>query len=337
MKRLFVAFIIIFCFQTISVSAEKAVVRGNLAGTLTPARSIENNAAREAVFHLFELLAVEYPESQIAQTVELLVTVPRPFLRYRDSFSLSVFGNLSRPLTEGVQQVEGSLLFQKQLPPSGRIMLRLPLTEDPVSSGPGVLLPSTIFTAGQFPLVIQITPIMKGLPSDLMNADIAVSADIILQDIGFLDIELLLPEADNQERKRILSAAEIMLDGNKQDQSILKETTKLDSGVYRFNMTIPGFTGENRTFTIRQGEVTVLRLSPQPVESRYTIQAPEEAMVFLNGEPVDLINRRTGLIAPGEHVFLFRIGDYQLSRRIVVEAGKSYNIELLLDINVDSR
>ncbi len=305
-------------------------VRGNLTATVSPGNDT-------ASFHLFDLVEISPVESSIAQSVELIITVPRSFLRYRDSFSISLYGDFKSPPGKGMQQASGNLILQKLLPPSGRIMLRLPLTDVRSDSGPGVLSPERKIDPSSFPLVIQIVPIMKGLPPELINAEIGLETNLLLEDAGFLDIDLQMPEEYAMSGKTALQNAEVLIDEKPADAEILISRHKLKSGLHSIKVTIPGFGSEILTFRINRGEVTGLSIAPRPLESSYTIQAPEGTVVFLNGKQLNSKEIDRGTLPPGEHIVLFRIGDYQLSRKINVSGGKNYNIELFFDIIVEDR
>jgi hypothetical protein len=325
---------ILFCLILCAAGGLGALYADTVRGNLTASVSAGND---ETSFNLFDLVEISPIESTIARSVELIITVPRSFLRYRDSFSISLYGDISSPLGKGMQQASGTLLLQKLLPPSGRIMLLLPLTDARGESGPGVLSPERRINPSSFPLVIQIVPIMKGLPSELMNADIGLTTKLLLEDAGFLDIDLQMPEEYGLSGDTDLRNAEVLLDESPADPAILISRQKLKSGLHSIKVTIPGFGSEILTFNINRGEVTALSIAPRPLESRYTIQAPEGTVVFLNGKQLDPGEIAGGTLPPGEHVVLFRIGDYQLSRKINVSGGKNYNIELFFDIIVEDR
>ncbi len=321
---------LILCAAWVSGSLYADTVRGNLTASVLPGDD-------SASFRLFDLVEISPVESTIARSVEMIITVPRSFLRYRDSFSISVYGDLTSPLGKGMQQASGKLILQKLLPPSGRILLRLPLTDARSEGGPGVLSPGRKVDASSFPIVIQIVPIMKGLPSELMNADIMLETKLLLEDAGFLDIDLQMPDDFGMSGEESLQDAEVLLDDLPADPAMLISRQKLKSGLHSVKISIPGFGTEILTFSIHRGEVTSLAIAPKPLESRYTIQAPEGTVVFLNGKQLDSKEIDGGTLPPGEHVVLFRIGDYQLSRKINVSGGKNYNIELFFDIIVEDR
>lgn len=319
----------------LTLFASGAVLRAEtVRGSLAAPVSAENG---EGSFRLFELLPVTAAESPVARSVELVITIPRPFLKYRDSFSISLYGDFSSPLSTDRQQFSGTLLYQKLLPPSGRILLRLPLTDIRSESGPGVLNPGRIFDASSFPLAIQIVPIMKGLPGELMNADIGISARVQLEDAGFLEAAVRLPGEEGAGPGVFPDGTELFLDETAAGAGFLSSKVKLKSGLHTLRVAVPGYAPETRSFTVERGETVSLLFEPEPLESRYTIQAPEGTVVYIDGKQQEYGGGREGVLSPGEHVVLFRFGDYQLSRKIDVRGGKNYNIELFFDIIVEDR
>ncbi|WP_020614183.1 hypothetical protein [Sediminispirochaeta bajacaliforniensis] len=308
----------------ISFDAHAETVRGELTSSLAP--------GDEGHFRLFELVAIPSVKNPIAKSVEVLLTIPRPFLRYRDSFALSLYGGLSTAPTEGMQQLQGRLLYQGLIPPSGKLLLRLPLSDELGQGGPGIILPDHKIAMESFPLILQIVPIMKGLPSELLSADIGISVDLLLEDVGFLTLSLELPEG---VEKPLEEDTQFLIDNKRYAEKELTEKLKLSSGLHTLRLNIHGFAEENRTFNITKGETTVLAIAPELLESHYTISAPTGTVVFIDGKQLNQPIGEEAAISPGEHVVLFRFGDYQLSRKFTVNGGKNYNIELFFDILIE--
>jgi hypothetical protein len=117
------------------------------------------------------------------------------------------------------------------------------------------------------------------------------------------------------------------------DRSRLGEEITLLPGLHRVAVRSEEFENESLTFGVERGRVTDLRVELQRPRSTLRVDAPEPAELFVNGERVGE-GRRSLSLPPGEHTLLFRLGDYSVSRKIVIEPKQDYEISLSLDILV---
>ena len=329
-RTLSLFFILSLSLPLIQLHAES--FRGELTLSLTPSVAGEEIVSN-GDFSLFELAEIVCPENPLSESIRLILDIPRSFLRYRDSFSLSLYSSYSPPAGEGIQNYSGTLLYQDMLPSFSRVSINIPLTKREQSGGAGVINVKKPLDRSIFPLVLQIVPIMKGLPAELVHSAIPISAELLLEDAGFLDLSILDPRespiADPQ-------SGIYQIDGEKIDPKRLMQPLKLSTGVHTLQIEVPGFAAENSTFSITRGERSRKKITLQPLLGKYRIQAPKGTLLYIDGEqiPSDDSESLKGELSPGEHMLFFRFGDYQLSRKIDIEGGKEYTIELFFDILV---
>ena len=93
-----------------------------------------------------------------------------------------------------------------------------------------------------------------------------------------------------------------------------------------------GYKKQVISFGISKGERTVLNLEMEKAVSFLVVEAPGNTGVFYDGEKLPFPAQNRFEVQEGEHILLFRLGDYKLSKKIEVAPGKTYKISLLLDI-----
>jgi hypothetical protein len=335
-------FLLLFIAATALAPIGAESFRGEFTLSVTPAPSGQINesgsSTYEGSFSLFDLARIQYPENPLAESIRLILDIARNFLRYRDSFSLSIYGNYYPSSGEGIRNFSGSLLYQDMLPNFSRVSILIPLTKGSrQSGGAGVIQLKEQIDLSTFPLALQIVPIMKGLPAGMVTSAIPVTAELIIEDAGFLQMSILDPEG--APISSLPPEGVYRIDGKEIDQEQLLQPLKLSSGVHSLQLEIPGFAGENSSFSIARGETTQRSIKLQPLLGTYRIRAPRGTTMYIDGEqiPSDSEDSLKGELSPGEHLLLFRFGDYQLSRKIDVQGGKEYTIELFFDILVEVR
>lgn len=318
-KSLLIAPLLLLC--SLGLSAEQ--IRGIYGDSLS--------AGTSAQFRLSQLLEIEQPDDELLESLDVSLTIPRSFLDYRDSFYISIYGNLNQQPDSSRRSYRGTLIHQQLLPLSGKLLIHIPFIEARQRRGPGRIdLPMTI-DRDSFPLLIQIVPVMKGLPDRLQSADIQAALEVKLEDAGFLELEL--------EGESPLSGenAQLKIDGEPLAAEAFPRLLKLPSGLHTLELSIDGYQSESRTFNLERGERKKLSLNPSPLKSSYRILAPEGTVVYLDGDQLSRSGEENsrGELEPGEHVVHFRFGDYQLSKKFTAKAGKTHKIELFFDILIE--
>jgi hypothetical protein len=64
------------------------------------------------------------------------------------------------------------------------------------------------------------------------------------------------------------------------------------------------------------------------------VEAPDSAIVSLDGDKIDHVAHPTMTVEPGDHYASCRIGDYSLTRKFTAYRGKSYKLVLEIDLQV---
>ena len=93
------------------------------------------------------------------------------------------------------------------------------------------------------------------------------------------------------------------------------------------------YRNEVRSFSVYQAKGTILDIELKPIAPEIRIIAPENAIIYLDDtlmeNTVDPI-----IVAPGEHIIQFKLGDYEMTKNNNVINGKTYTINLSVNIDV---
>ena len=143
--------------------------------------------------------------------------------------------------------------------------------------------------------------------------------------------------ADEQKKARIAKLVEITL--ALESVCLSKKTGQdprniiLTTGTHHLSVISELYRNEVRTFSVSQAKETILDIELKPIAPEIRIIAPENAIIYLDDtlmeNTVDPI-----IVAPGEHIIQFKLGDYELTKNIIVINGITYTINLAVNIDV---
>ena len=177
----------------------------------------------------------------------------------------------------------------------------------------------------EYPLLLTIDPIMKGIPSDVARSKIEITVRPVLEDKGAVQIEL--PNEVNA------ATVDLLIDGKVQPKKSGRFI--LPTGVHELAIRSDRYLPYSKSIGIEQAQTTRVEIALEPAQSRISFDAPKDAVVFFDGEEIDVASASQVSVAPGEHVVLMRIGDYSVSKKIDIEGGKNYKVSLFFDILIN--
>jgi hypothetical protein len=316
------------CIFLLLQSAFTEEVRGPLSGTVVPQipgyRSQSMSAG--AVYTVIEqLVAIESPEeATLVSGLEIVIDIPAEIAAYRDSFALYLYHNVSPSPNTGIGVYQGRRMLYDLLPPGKRCYIRVPLVESfSFPTSPDTLTIDTTVSIDSFPLLLTIIPIMKGIPTAVPAAEIGVSARTMPAKRGALDVTFAPPVTNEPvtlwiDEKRV---------------SITSNPFILDPGLYELRVESEAFSPYTRSFGIEAGKYTTVTVPLIRQVPLVRFEAPEGTVIYIDGELISSNAFGTGLeIEEGEHVILYKVGDYQVTKRFSAVAGKTYTASISLEI-----
>ena len=111
-----------------------------------------------------------------------------------------------------------------------------------------------------------------------------------------------------------------------------------DSFYESYSIDLTEYIKDNKNKKIREyseikSELTEVKSGKHSLGS-VNLMAIEEAVVFIDGERVDLLPGEEIPFAAGLHTVLIKIGTQTITKKIDVKSGKRYNISLFFDIEI---
>lgn len=276
---------------------------------------------------LRELSQIKLEATEFLRGVVIQVNAPQAVLQFRESFLLSIYSNPSPQPREGVRTYSATKLLSKPFPSSPRTFIDLPFKEQNSwdKSAPNSSIVSQRPAARDYPILLTIDPIMKGIPSDVASSRFEITIRPVLENKGALVIEL--PDGTDPD------AVELLIDGEVQPKK--SGRVLLATGVHQIRVKSDHYLPFSKSVGIEQAQTTSLKVELQPAQSTISFDAPEDARVFFDGEEVEAPTTSKLNTEPGEHVVLVRIGDYSVSKKIDLEGGKNYKVSLFFDILIN--
>jgi hypothetical protein len=313
-KRVFTGFFLIF----IILYSFSDNIRGEVSSIITI--GTEKTITE---FRLYDLTGIAVIENPFLEGLDLTLTIPEELLKYRDSFMLNIYYLLDNIPDESLKAYKGSRLLSITIPVSKKMFISIPLSK--ISNAdviPGSII-STMADWSELPLLLSITPVMKGIPSSVLTSIFKLEILPGISNKGILNLNITSLSSDNQYT--------ILLNGKK----ITTETENiLETGIHQIKVESDNFKAISRSFVIERGETTEINLILEPLLPTVVFEAPEGAEIFLDGEKLDFVSGKGIQIEPGDHVVRIELSDYFLSRKFTIDAEKNYKVSLFLDILV---
>ena len=285
---------------------------------------------KEYSLRLEELMVISIdPDSRFLMGVDVEISIPEQIQRYRDSFALLLFKGIEPDLQKDVWDYRGERILFTVIPSMRRLFIRIPIIEKAnFRAAPGTVFPEKPVSLQEFPIIITILPVMKGIPGSVEESIFKIKANPILEERG-----ILLLKIETEGNKQI---PEDMVSVYIDEKRVPYPESEyiLDAGIHRLKVEAGNYKSKSVSFGIEKSQKRKLTVTLERDIPKLFLEAPENTVVFLDGEKIDFIRGKPIEIEEGEHTILFKIGDYTLSKKFAVERGNTYTVMLFLDILV---
>ncbi len=297
-------------------------LRGRIAGFLD-AENTESNVR----MRLETLCILDFPEeNRLIDSLELEISIPPEIRRYRDSFAFYLYKDLTPPPTAERSSYSGKEILFEVVPSTSKFFISIPLAEAAsLSEGFNTVVADELVTPSDFPLALTVLPVMKGIPADLYTSDFGIRAKTIFADTGLVSISIT---AENDET--INEDPNISIDDSPYD--FPAEEIRLEPGIHSLVVTVEGYDPYESSFAVQKGSVQTVSAVLRAARPKVYFEGPDSSLVFLDGKRIDYAPGKPVYTEPGDHIVVFQIGDYSLSKNFSIQSGKSYKISLFFDI-----
>ncbi len=261
--------------------------------------------------------------------IKIELEIPDAVKHFRGAYAVYLYKKVTPPPTPGNDNYRAEAIEFLLLPASTRFTLYLPITKDfTAEESFDVAIVDTLVHSNDFPVIIAVLPVMKGIPSRIMESVFTVKLSFAPSSLGTLRLVLVFPDKDELPHT-------VAIDGN--IKSSPRDGFVLQEGLHTLAITSPHYSDETVTFTIDAGGYTDLRIELEGRSSRFIAEVPEGTRIFLDGKQIETPGADGMEIEPGEHTAVLKIGDYSLNKVFTVLPGTTCTLSVDIEILVNSR
>jgi hypothetical protein len=259
--------------------------------------------------------------------IELELSAPQSWLSQRGSLAMLVYAELDRLPSPGTNDLEGRRVAFDTLPNKIKIIYQIPVRRSHgLRTTPYAAVPADVTLPASFPILFRLMPVIKGLSEEIEHMQFTLSARPILADEGAVKLNFRYPE--QLKDKPFIVLIDDVVVNNTAEEQILKD------GEHHLVILSENYRNENRRFMVEKAKRLDIAINLQDPTPLIIFEAPENARIFLNNQPVV---RENGPIPvdPGVYEAKFQVGDYTLTRNITVQRGKTYRVALAVGIDIE--
>jgi hypothetical protein len=275
-----------------------------------------------------ESVAVLMPkDSPFVQGFEIEIKSPPAVIAAPGGFAYELWRRLDPAPDRKRLAYRGERIIMQPLPARAGYAIQIPVRADnSLRPSPYATLIPALVEQKDFPFLFKLVPISKGLSSAAESAKFQVRVRPILSDDGILSLRLRYPEG-SPERFPVT----VTVDDRRIDPAL---PLLLKAGAHRLGVSSEAYRDESRSFAVEQGKTIELSVELQDTTPVLVVEAPDSAIVTLDGVRLDHVAKPSMPIEAGEHNAACRIGDYALTRRFTAYRGKTYKLVLEVDLQI---
>jgi hypothetical protein len=265
--------------------------------------------------------------SRFFRGVEVELSGPQAWLSHRGSLAMEVYAELDRAPSPGIHDLEGKRVSFDPLPNRIKMIYQIPVRRSHgLRTSPYVTVLNSTVLPASFPILFRMMSIIKGINEELENMQFVLTARPILGDEGLVRFTFRYP-GQMQGRPFIALIDDAVVE-NITEEQLLRE------GEHHLVVLSDNYRNENRRFMVEKAKRLDIVIDLQDPTPLIIFEAPGNALIFLNNSPV---SRESGPIPvdAGVHEARFQVGDYTLTRIVMVERGKTYRIALSVGIDIE--
>jgi hypothetical protein len=279
---------------------------------------------------LSEMAAVQLEgDTRFLRGLRLELVLSNLLKQHFDSFALAIYRRLTPEPQAGLMAYQGERIFFQYLPYQNRVYVLLPVggmegIEEPLPAGSYRV--ETLLAREDFPLLVAIRPLMKGIPDAVAESKFQLTVRPILEKKG--EFELILHYPQGMEGEPVT----VFLD--EQELSPFGGRREAPTGLHRLRITSAAFKEVSSSFTVESGKSSVVEVQLELLASLLTIEAPQSAEVYLDGEKLTAFAGIHLPIEEGSHQVFIKVADFSVTKKFTVVKGKHYHISCVFDILV---
>lgn len=258
--------------------------------------------------------------------VEIEIKIPQEFLLSKTAVTYSFFDEVARENVSNstLKKVSARRIHSAYFPARLSLVLQVPIFADKnyIKSSPYEMLVSDAAPGENSSLFFAV--FVGESVAEVQDLKFEIIIKPIFMAKGTLDLALIFPE---EEEKPVT----VTIGKNPIDN--WKMPILLPVGEYHVVVSSEFFRTEVRYFMIEQQKTNSLIVVLRDIKPRFTISAPDSVDVYLDG--TFRKTRSDIVVTEGIHIVRFVMGDYEITRSIQAELGKSYEITFNIDVDIN--
>lgn len=298
---------------------------------------------------LNDVIAIFLPEDkEFIDGIEVKMDIPELVAYWRDCCGFYIYQDIKPKPSSDQIDYSGNKIFFDVVPGRLSWIIEIPLNKDSkLKSNQYTTILERIPDISNGYLFLRLQQVMKGTPEEVLASQIKFTIRPILSNKGRLNVNILLPEKiesinpnENSENEIPSESLQninsiVYIDENPYEYKNICETgLLLDVGIHNISVITPEYRTEVRTIRIEQAQRIPLDIQLKSIEPTVILSAPEGTSVFVDNIPVNEFDKEMK-ISEGEHKFKVVIGDYEIIRNITIVKGKTYKINLAVDLEIE--
>lgn len=305
--------------------------------------------SQEAKLGLSDALAIFLPENtEFIDGIEIKMQIPEGVAYWRDCCGCYFYEDIKPTPSSAQIDYTGTKVYFNVLPGRLSWVIEVPLKDEhqfKSNQYTTVLEKTPDYSKGFFFLRLQ--QVMKGIPEEVIESKIKMTVRPILSDKGKLKVKLNLPEEikslitdnttkpDEKELQNDAFTFQIYVDEKGYDYNLIStEGILLNSGIHNISLMPADFRTEVRTIRVEQAKETDLDITLKSIEPTVIFSAPTGADFYVNDLQIKDFDEEM-IIPEGDYKFRVVFGDYEIIRNISITKGKTYKINLSVDLQIE--
>ena len=258
--------------------------------------------------------------------IELELNAPQHWPSNRGSLAMALYADLDKIPAQGVADLNARRIAFEPLPGKIQMIYQIPIRQaHGLRSTPYVTVPAGVTGPAAFPVLFRIMPVIKGISNELESMVFQFTARAILSDEGAVKLNPRYP--DQLRGKPFTVLIDDTLVSNLDDELILKE------GEHNLVILSDDYRNETRRIKVERAKTLDINIYLQDPTPLLIFEAPQNAKIFLDNVLVQK-DREAIPVEPGVHEAKIQVGDYTISKNLVIQRGKTYRIAMAVDIDV---
>ena len=284
---------------------------------------------------LNDAIAIYLPEDRIfLEGIEIKMEIPEETAMWRDCCGAYIYDDIRPAPSEQQIDFSGSKLFFGVVPGKLSWVLQIPLTANAqFKTDQYTKTIEKIPSAQGNYIFVRLQQVMKGVPDEVMNSKITFNVRPILSDNGLVTVKLTYPEEQEQSEQEEIPNVTVFIDNDAHSSDEVSNGLLLGTGIHNVSVISENYRTEVRKVRIDQAKKTELFIELKSIEPTVIITAPEGAIVYLDEEKFESLGKEF-VLTEGDHKIRCVIGDYEIIRTLSVTKGRTYKVNLTVDLQI---